>query len=246
VLLSGEFLRSPMARTAVVGAHPPLLHVGRALAKLAAIDHNQHLHADNLRVFGADRPDTLATRHHLAHWRGTAGDPAGAVGLTSSCCPTSCRCSAPDHPNALATRHSLARWQGEAGDPDGAAMAFERLLVDKRSGAWPGPPGYPGHPPKPHPIAGRRAGGYGWACYRVRATAGRRIRGVRPGSPGRCDHPTQLRLVEERGSGHKEREPTRRRCLTPSCCPAKEADSYGQPESDTVLRGVRLTSTDAR
>jgi hypothetical protein len=32
--------------------------------------------ADQLRVLGADHPDTLTTRNKLASWRGPAGDAA--------------------------------------------------------------------------------------------------------------------------------------------------------------------------
>jgi hypothetical protein len=34
---------------------------------------------DQLRVLGPDHPDTLTTRHNLAHWRDKASDTSGAA-----------------------------------------------------------------------------------------------------------------------------------------------------------------------
>jgi len=39
----------------------------------------EELLTDQLRVLGPDHPDTLATRHNLASWRGRSSDPAGAA-----------------------------------------------------------------------------------------------------------------------------------------------------------------------
>jgi len=90
----------------------------------------EQLLTDRLRILGPDHPDTLATRHDVAHcvarpvtpWRGQAfeqllTDPHWVL--------------APDHPETLAARHNLAHWRGEAGDPAAAAQAFEQLLTDR-------------------------------------------------------------------------------------------------------------------
>src|SRR5665811_1305269 len=50
---------------------------GRRPAGAAAA--TEKLLTDQLRVLCPDHPDTLATRHNLASWRGRAGDPAGAA-----------------------------------------------------------------------------------------------------------------------------------------------------------------------
>ncbi|MFF3959540.1 DUF3710 domain-containing protein [Streptomyces sp. NPDC001890] len=76
-------------------------------------------------------PDTLATRHSLAHWRGEAGDAAGAVAAFEELLADRLRMLGPDHPYTLATRSNLAYWRGEAGDAAGAVAAFEELLADR-------------------------------------------------------------------------------------------------------------------
>jgi hypothetical protein len=76
----------------------------------------EELLTDCLRVLGPDHPDTLATRYNLAHWRGEAGDAAGAVAAFEELLTDYLRVLGPDHPYTLTTRHNLARWRGEAGD----------------------------------------------------------------------------------------------------------------------------------
>ncbi|MGW2108321.1 tetratricopeptide repeat protein, partial [Streptomyces sp. NPDC001948] len=83
-------------------------------------------------------PDTLATRHSLAHWRGNAGDAAGAVAAFEELLADRLRMLGPDHPYTLATRSNLAYWRGEAGDAAGAVAAFEELLADRLRVLGPG------------------------------------------------------------------------------------------------------------
>jgi len=45
---------------------------------VAARDQLAVLLPDRERVLGADHPDTLGTRHSLAHWTGQAGDAVAA------------------------------------------------------------------------------------------------------------------------------------------------------------------------
>ncbi|MFF3129226.1 tetratricopeptide repeat protein [Streptomyces sp. NPDC057908] len=79
---------------------------------------------------GPDHPDTLTARNNLAHWRGEAGDAAGAAVAFEELLADRLRVLGPDHPHTLATRDRLAHWRGEAGDAVGAAVAFEGLLAD--------------------------------------------------------------------------------------------------------------------
>ncbi|WP_327260314.1 hypothetical protein OG444_01485 [Streptomyces sp. NBC_01232] len=46
---------------------------------------------------GADHPDTLTTRHDLAHWQGRAGDPAGAAAALAGLLANRMRVLVPDH-----------------------------------------------------------------------------------------------------------------------------------------------------
>ncbi|MEO6701640.1 MAG: hypothetical protein ABIP57_09080, partial [Jatrophihabitantaceae bacterium] len=56
---------------------------------------------------GSDHPDTLATRHNLARWRGVAGDPGGAAAALERLLVDRLRVLGSDHPDTLATRHNL-------------------------------------------------------------------------------------------------------------------------------------------
>jgi hypothetical protein len=70
--------------------------------------------ADRLRVLGPDHPDTLATRGDVAHWRGHAGDPAGAVIAFEELLADYWRLLGPDERDTLSTRRHLAYWRGQA------------------------------------------------------------------------------------------------------------------------------------
>ena len=66
---------------------------------------------------GPDHPHTLTTRHNLAHWRGVAGDPAGAIAAYEQLLTDRLRVLGADHPDTVNTRHNLAGWRERAGDP---------------------------------------------------------------------------------------------------------------------------------
>ncbi|MFE2104064.1 tetratricopeptide repeat protein, partial [Streptomyces sp. NPDC059468] len=72
--------------------------------------------ADQLRVQGEDHPHTLATRNNLAHWRGEAGDAAGAAAAYEQLLADQLRVLGEDHPDTLTTRNNLAHWRGKAGE----------------------------------------------------------------------------------------------------------------------------------
>ncbi|MET0236075.1 MAG: tetratricopeptide repeat protein, partial [Kibdelosporangium sp.] len=75
--------------------------------------------SDQLRILGPDHPHTLTTRNNLAHWRGEAGDPAGAATATAELLTDRLRILGPDHPNTLASRNNLAHWQKQANKHQG-------------------------------------------------------------------------------------------------------------------------------
>ncbi|MFE4800435.1 tetratricopeptide repeat protein [Streptomyces sp. NPDC056708] len=76
---------------------------------------------------GPDHPDTLTARNNLAHWRGEAGDAAGAVVAFEGVLADRLRVLGPDHPDTLATRNNLAQFR------------HYRLQVERRSEGWANP-----------------------------------------------------------------------------------------------------------
>lgn len=59
-------------------------------------------------MLGPDHPETLATRHYLAHLQARAGDTAGAAAALEELLPDRVRVLGPDHPHTLTTRNYLA------------------------------------------------------------------------------------------------------------------------------------------
>ncbi|MFJ5234494.1 tetratricopeptide repeat protein [Kitasatospora sp. NPDC088391] len=116
-------------------AHTVLFRAGRSLGESgradAARDHFQALTDTTAHHLGPDHPDTLTTRHHLAHWRGQAGDAAGAAAALADLLADYLRVLGPDNPHTLNAQHNLAHWRGEAGDAAGAAAALADLLADR-------------------------------------------------------------------------------------------------------------------
>jgi tetratricopeptide (TPR) repeat protein len=105
-------------------------YLGRSGSYPAARDLFQ-LIADACRdddAYGAEHPDTLTARAHLARWTGEAGDPAGARDQLATLLPIRERVLGPEHPDALAARDNLARWTGEAGNAAGARDQYAELL----------------------------------------------------------------------------------------------------------------------
>jgi Tetratricopeptide repeat len=95
-----------------------------------ALSHGQHELLLRQHIQGADHPDTLSTRHNIAHWTGESGDPAGALQLLQELLPDLKQTYGPDHPNTLSLRGNIARWTGQCGDPAGALRLLRELLPD--------------------------------------------------------------------------------------------------------------------
>ena len=53
---------------------------------------------DRERVLGRDHPDTLTTRHNIAHWTGEMGDARGRCNSSRHCCRTRSGCWGPTTP----------------------------------------------------------------------------------------------------------------------------------------------------
>jgi hypothetical protein len=117
------------------GAHPLLFRPTRSLGETGAVTDAlqaaEALHEQALHRLGPDHPNALTTRANLAHWRGAAGDPAGAAAAFAALLADRLRMLGLDHTDTLSTRGDLAYWRGRAGDPAGAAAAFADLLTDQ-------------------------------------------------------------------------------------------------------------------
>ncbi|WP_316763139.1 FxSxx-COOH system tetratricopeptide repeat protein [Streptomyces herbicida] len=117
-------------------AHPLLYRAGSSLGEAgqvtAATIYFHQLTTTADRHLGPDHPDTLITRHDLAHWQGRAGDAAGAMAAFAELLADRRRVLGDNHPHTLTTRSHLGQWRGETGDASGAAAAFAELLADRR------------------------------------------------------------------------------------------------------------------
>jgi len=95
-----------------------------ALAELGRVDEAiglfEMLLADQIRVLGADHPDTLTTRNNIASWYGRAGRVDEAIGLFEVLLADQIRVLGADHPDTLATRAYLdyLRKQREEAEQD--------------------------------------------------------------------------------------------------------------------------------
>ena len=116
--------------------HRPLDRQGGGRAE--ALRLCRELLPDQQRVLGADHPETLTTRHsiahwtgEIAHWTGEARDAREALQLHRELLPDRQRVQGPDHPETLATRRRIAHWTGETGDAREALRLCLELLPDQ-------------------------------------------------------------------------------------------------------------------
>ncbi len=117
-------------------APDPLLdRVGASLAGAGQVDaalaHWRTLHHQAHALLGPDHPDTLTTRHNLAHWRGEAGDPPRAVAELTAVLADRLRLLGPEHPHTLTARNNLAHWRGEVRGGADTVTQLQALLPDQ-------------------------------------------------------------------------------------------------------------------
>ena len=84
-----------------------------------AIGHYQRLLEDQVRVLGADHPDSLRTRNNLAYLLGRAGEVQEAVGQFGRLLQDQVRVLGPDHPDSRTARNNLAHWREMVNHPRG-------------------------------------------------------------------------------------------------------------------------------
>ncbi|WP_085575993.1 tetratricopeptide repeat protein [Streptomyces sp. 13-12-16] len=117
-------------------------HTATALSQAAVYREGQgalasalHAHQRALttyeRVLGADHPDTLASRNHLAGAYQAAGDLGRAIPLFEQTLTDVERVLGADHPDTLASRNNLAGAYRAAGDLGRAIPLFEQTLTDR-------------------------------------------------------------------------------------------------------------------
>ncbi|MFE9191153.1 FxSxx-COOH system tetratricopeptide repeat protein [Micromonospora sp. NPDC007208] len=100
-------------------------------ARTAVVEFEQVV-SDFGRVFGVDHPDTLATRHRLAHAYESAGRIDEALAEHERVLADYRRVLGEDHPETLTARHGIGRAYQAGGRTDEALAALEQLLVDRR------------------------------------------------------------------------------------------------------------------
>jgi len=175
-VISGRGARSSPGRRRRHGSRPARSaeHLGtvpklswRAGDAAAARDQLAALLPIQERIRGPEHPETLATRHSLAAWKGSAGDAAVARDELAAVLPIMERLLGPEHPETLSTRRDFALWTGEAGDAAGARDQFATLLsfTEQLLG--------PEHPDPPPRRSREKAGRSCWSPARC-SRAGRR------------------------------------------------------------------------
>ena len=106
-------------------------NVASAVADKTAVTSLTGVLDDQLRVLGANHPQTFATRSELASVLGQTGDHAGALAAYRSLLEDQARVLGADHPSTLATRHQVAYELGQTRDHAGALAAHRSLLEDR-------------------------------------------------------------------------------------------------------------------
>ncbi|MGC5387038.1 FxSxx-COOH system tetratricopeptide repeat protein [Micromonospora chalcea] len=84
------------------------------------------------RVLGVDHPDTLRTRHRLAHAYESAGRVDEALAEHEQVLADYRRVLGEDHPETLTARHGIGRAYQVGGRTDEALAALKQLLVDRK------------------------------------------------------------------------------------------------------------------
>ena len=97
-----------------------------------AITVCEDLLSEQVRVLGAEHPDTLLTRQILGGRLGEAGRIEEAITTYEDVLEDRIRVLGPDHPHTLITRHNTAGWIGSAGRVKEAITTYEDVLEDRK------------------------------------------------------------------------------------------------------------------
>jgi len=84
-------------------------YIGQADDHTTALELYEAVAADRTRVFGADHPDTLISRHNIAFNTGQTGDCSTALELYEAVIADQTRILGAEHPHTVITRRNLAR-----------------------------------------------------------------------------------------------------------------------------------------
>ena len=94
-----------------------------------AEDQYRDILAARLRVQGPDHPETLTSRHAVAHEMAERGDHAGAEAEYRDVLAARLRVQGPDHPETLTARHAVAHEMAARGDHAGAEAEYRDVLA---------------------------------------------------------------------------------------------------------------------
>jgi len=137
IMIAENVLRSTSTQPSMQGSLLTLRgQYGSALAEAGkraeAITEFEALLADQVRLLGADAPETLTTRNSLTWWLGRSGRVEEAIKAFEQLLADRTRVLGPDDPNTLATRYNLAALLTKSGREGQAIAAFDQLLADQR------------------------------------------------------------------------------------------------------------------
>ncbi|MET8582913.1 FxSxx-COOH system tetratricopeptide repeat protein [Streptomyces collinus] len=116
------------ARDTYYAAAQHLFHQGRDGQTIAL---RKAILAQEVRVLGDIHPDTLVTRHNLAHAYGAAGDLERAIPLFETTLTQKLQVRGETHPGTLITRNQLAAAYQAAGDLERAIPLYETTLTQQ-------------------------------------------------------------------------------------------------------------------
>lgn len=105
------------------------LGLGRAGRWTEAGEAHRAVAAERARLFGADHPDTLASRHDAAFALGRTGRAADALRAYKHVAEARIRVLGADHPDTLATRQEMAYVLGRLGRHGDARQVYAAVLA---------------------------------------------------------------------------------------------------------------------
>jgi tetratricopeptide (TPR) repeat protein len=126
--VAGELLWRPYG-------HDVLQQAARSLGESgmvqATLDRYKRLLVMAYHYNGPDHPDTLVLRNNIAHWRGRAGDEAGALSELEQLIIDQRRILGPNDRSTLTSRSNAAQLHGTSGDVNTAIELTKGILADQ-------------------------------------------------------------------------------------------------------------------